>query len=479
MALPVIRITQLPTRFEPLWRTFGELTKMTFVPQEGDLGKIKTFLAAAESSGQGKMLLLRADSGTGKSTFVHSLEVFLADKIFSVTRLPLPRELEVQAIPAYVARLPKNDKFTVINFDGREAPHFDEAEYQTFLVALNGVLRSRSDIIVIWPITDMAFSAKIIALMNKVGGRSAFSGSGVYELNGLPKDKFLVALGKILQVANWKIEDAAITHKEVQSLIESSSNLGNFLDDLQLLISQRFDTGDMGITFPTLVICLTSSEEKLRETCRGLRRADSFYVEASRLSMYTKRSNAAEWWQNRSTSLKSALPHVIALFNAQLITVSASAVVHAVQQGGNTDLVPLITGLRADRGNAMRVMESTELVKFVKGEPLDNREYGSNVKEDTFTSYDRIQEKSETHHKEINKSIMDLVHKNGYALNNLQYEGTLVRGLQTDVTYDSDRGKVALEFHHKASAECTSNKIAIYLLEKIKEYAINYGLAER
>jgi len=477
-SLPV-RITQLPTRFEPLLRTFGERTKMTFVPQDADLAQIKVFLAAAESSGQGKMLLLRAESGTGKSTFVHSLEVFLADKVSSVIRLPLPHELSVQDIPGYVAKLPANNKFTIINFDGREAPHFDESEYRTFLVGLNGVLRSRHDLIVMWPITDASFADKITTIMIKVGGRSAFSGNGIYAMSGLPKEKFPLALEKIMQVANWRIDDAAITQQEVEQFIENSTNLGGFLDELQLLISKRFDTGDMGIIFPTLSICISSNEEKLRETCRGLRRADSFYIEASRLLMYTKKSNVAEWWQNRSSSLKSALPHVIALFNAQLISISASAVVHAVQQFGPAELQALVTGVRADRGNAGRVIESSELVRFIKGEPVDNREYGSNVKDETKISYDKIQEKSETHHKTINEAIIKLILHNGYTLNNLQYESTLISGLQTDVSYSSERGTIALELHHKATSECTSNKLAIYVLEKLKEYAINYGLADR
>jgi hypothetical protein len=460
--------------------TFGERAKMTFVPPDEDLDAIKRFVASAQSAMQGKLLFVSATSGSGKSTFVHSLEVFLADKVASVVRLPAPYELPVEGIAAYLSKIPLSTKFTVVNFDGREAPYFNEPEYQTFLGALNGILRARKDILVVWPVTDREFANKLVQLMEKVGGRSAFGVSPILELNGIKKARFPLVLEKILQVANWRLEDAAISNTEVDELAATSDRIGVFLDKLQSLITQRFDIGEIGIDFPTLVAVITTSEPKIRETVRSLRRADSYYIEASRLLMYTKKSNVAEWWGNRATSLRSALPHVIALFNAQLVSMSPSAVVHSVLQSKVPDLEKLVTGVRADRGNARRVMESSELFKYLNGQGIDNREYGSSVRDETFSSYDKIQQESEVRHKAINKAILDLATATGVSLSSLEYEKNLVPGLQSDAAYKDNSGNtVAIEFHHKAATEATNNKIAIYILEKLKEYAINFGLAER
>lgn len=38
---------------------------------------------------------------------------------------------------------------------------------------------------------------------------------------------------------------------------------------------------------------------------------------------------------------------------------------------------------------------------------------------------------------------------------------------------------VYLEFHHKADSETTPNKVSIYILGKLMEYAINFGIAPR
>ncbi len=115
---------------------------------------------------------------------------------------------------------------------------------------------------------------------------------------------------------------------------------------------------------------------------------------------------------------------------------------------------------------------------------MDNREYGSSVKPETLTSYGRIQAVSETHHLAINKAIMKQTIKAIEAdgtpstLKDISYERQLRPGLQTDVVYTKGFDKIAVEFHHKSAAETEYGKVAIYILTKLKEYAINYGIAK-
>ena len=335
------------------------------------------------------------------------------------------------------------------------------------------------DIYLLWPVTDETFANKLIGLLQKVGGRSAFGLTPLLRLLGPSKEKFAVILEKILQVANWRLDDAAISNTEVDELILENVSIGAFLDNLQALIAKRFDVDELGHRFPNLNIIISSGQPNIRELCRSLRRADSYYIEASRLLMYTKKSNVSEWWQNRSTHLKSALPHVVALFNAQLASMSASSVVHAISQHGTEDLKTMTNEITMNKGNAKRVMSSSELFKLLKGDPVDNREYGSSVGESTINSYARIQSVSDLKHKSINEAILQLAIDAGASLESLVFENTLKQGLQADAIYERASSLVALEFHHKSESESTNNKIAIYVLEKLKEYAINYGLAER
>ena len=74
---------------------------------------------------------------------------------------------------------------------------------------------------------------------------------------------------------------------------------------------------------------------------------------------------------------------------------------------------------------------------------------------------------------------MRLVAEAGGGFSNVQLEQAagVAQGLVIDVTAERDGVEHAIEFHHKADRETDSNPVAIYALTKLKEYAINYGLA--
>ncbi len=474
-----LRITSLPSRYEPLIQAFGDKAKTTFIAADDDLTLIKRLLARAESAGQGKILFISAPSGSGKSTLVQSVEIFLPDEVARVVRLAPPHEMPVDRIPSFLSQLPvEGKKFTIVNFDGREAPSFNEPEYKNFLGQLNGILRIRRDLIILWPVTDYNFAERIVNLLSGIGGQSAFGNQKIHRLNGLRPSQFKVVMERILNIANWKLEDAAITATDVDAILTRSTTIGNFLDQIQDLIAQRFDVEDIGISFPRLIIAISSGAD-IREICRSLRRADSFYIEASRLLMYTKKSNVAEWWQNRATDLRSALPHVVALFDAQLVSLSAASVVHSVLLHGTAELKQIAADVQSNRGAAVNVISSAELFKLLNGDSVDNRAASSGgPKKETIEAYHRLQGVSDTHHKAINKAILETIQDAGAALDAPEFEKTIRPGLMADVVLGKNVA-ISIEFHHKQADESVHNKISIYILEKLKEYAINYGLAQR
>lgn len=475
-------IQQLPSRYEPLMRTLGENAKTTFFEPEADMQPLKTLIAQMRSSNQGKWMFVYhpSESGAGKTTFIHSLSVFLPDQIEDVLRLPPPADITNEQIPAYLNSIPTSKRVKVVNFDQHESLYYTEEQYRSLLVHVNGILRNRHDLLLLWPVNDRAFAERLVALQKKIGGLSAFGAHPIYEMKGLPKDRYKLVLDRILTVANWTLSDAAIDSAEIDSLANSADNIGGFLDLVQAAIAARFDTGNIGFTPPKLVFVLSSGKPEVRDVCRNLRRADSYYVEASRLMMYTKRSNVAEWWQERNKVLTTALPYIVALFDAQLLAISGSAVVHSVLNFGGPELTALASNVTKNLGNGKKVMTSTELLKFSNGLEVDSREYGLVVKDETRAAYAKIQEQSKLKHKEINMSVMSMLEAAGGGFKNVQYEQSagLSKGLLVDVIADREGEQHFVEFHHKADAETDNNSVAIYILSKLKEYAINYKLAK-
>ena len=474
-------IQQLPSRYEPLVKTLGESAQTTFVEQAQDLAALRTLFAQLKSANQGKWMFLYhpSQSGAGKTTFIHSLGVFLPEAVGEVKRLPTPSSLKPADIPRFLDAIPLSSRATVVNFDQHESLYYSEDEYRSLLVQINAVLRNRSDLLILWPVNDLVFGERLVGLQRTIGGHSAFGASPIYRMAGLSSAQYGTVLERILKVANWALEDAALDWGEIASITSGAENIGGYLDRVQATIAARFDVGRLGFSPPKLVFVLSSGKREVRDVCRNLRRADSYYLEASRLLMYTKRSNVAEWWQERNTVLTTGLPYVVALFDAQLLAISGSSVVHAVLNFGPDDLAALGQSVQRNLGNAKKVIASTELHEFSLGQAVDSREYGLVAQEETLEAYARIQELSKTKHRAINAAVMRLVAEAGGGFSNVQLEQAagVAQGLVIDVTAERDGVEHAIEFHHKADRETDSNPVAIYALTKLKEYAINYGLA--
>lgn len=474
-------IQQLPSRYEPLMRTLGENAKTTFFEPAADMQSLKTLVAQMKSSTQGKWMFIyhSSESGAGKTTFIHSLSIFMSDQISEVLRLPPPGEITYDQIPAFLASIPKSNKVKVVNFDQHESLFYSDEQYRSLLVQINGILRNRDDILILWPVNDLAFAERLVALQKKIGGSSAFGSNPIYKMQGLNKDQYKQVLDRILVVANWTLNDAAIDEAEIDDFAEEAPNIGSFLDLVQAAIASRFDIGNLGFTPPKIVFVLSSGKPEVRDVCRNLRRADSYYVEASRLMMYTKRSNVAEWWQERNKVLTTALPFVVALFDAQLLAISGSAVVHSVLNFGDDDLKALASNVTKNLGNGKRVMQSTELLKFSNGQEVDSREYGLNVQDETREAYARVQAQSKLKHKAINMSVMSLLEAAGGGFVDVEFEQAagVNKGLLVDALANRNGERHYIELHHKADTETDNNSVAIYILTKLKEYAINFGIA--
>ena len=70
----------LPDRFEGLNDTAGnkDVTKI-IVPVQSGIKKIKEYYEEISSSGRGAFLILLGNSGSGKTTFLRTLSIFIKD----------------------------------------------------------------------------------------------------------------------------------------------------------------------------------------------------------------------------------------------------------------------------------------------------------------------------------------------------------------------------------------------------------------
>lgn len=469
----------IPSRFEGLMRAFGEKAPATLQRVEPDIEEFTKIALGIKRTQQGKLIFLYGPPGIGKSSFLYSLPIFQPGYFSVEVKLPPTWELGLSEIPAYIMRnIPVTDKITIITVDRRESPNFDEKQFRGLMVDLNGLLRERPDVLIVWPITNRNFAEQAISMIKQAGGDSAFDNEPIVNLTGLAKEQYNHVLQTILDINGVALADFAVDWSEVEEMKGEGSTIGGFLDRVNKLISGRLEVKELGIKLPTIVFAISSNDEAtIQAICRGMRRADKYLLEAARLTMFTKNSNIAEWWQERAKNLRSALPYIITMFKAQIVCLSPSSVVYSALLYGDEELQVLAAGPQRNKGNGRSTMRSTEFVKFFYGKD-DTQKTGA-ASSTTVQIYDKIQAVSESKHKAINESIITLA---------LDTEGTLfenpiieepLNGIQPDVQVTKNSTPYTIEFHHKSGKHCTENKVAIYVLEKLKEYAIAYGLVTR
>lgn len=473
----------IPSRFEPLQEAFGDHRLPTvLIRVDSDIELFKRLAIKVRTAHQGKLIFLYGESGSGKTTTCYSLRIFLPDDFATYEVLPPPWELPHDQIPAYIAKRfaqRRDNRITIVAIDRREMPELDDVAFKRLLTQLNGLLRTRPDLLLIWPVTDEDFARRAADLLIQCGGYSALTGDPIVCLTGLAQRDYRTVLERMLNAMAWDLSDASVQWGEVDSIAARHSTIGGFLDEVQRLVAERtkIDRDGVGVRFPTLVIAI-SSDGPIQQVCSQLRRANSYYIEGARLLMETRESNAAEWWLKRQDEQYS-LPFVIGQFQAQLVSLTPTTVVAAVGLHGGDETKPLVGRSGRSRASAVKSLMATEFYRYFTGH-ADGIAGGSGAKPTlaTLGAYQRIRALSETKHTEINRAIITLAQDAGINFGDVTYEDRLTeRGLRTDVVLRQDGRTVALELHHKSKGECTPNKVAIYVLEKLKVYAIDYGLA--
>jgi hypothetical protein len=474
-------IQQLPSRYEPLVSMLGENAQTTFMRIEADLGAMARLLHQAQAAHQGKFQFIYSPlkAGTGKTTFVQSLKIFLPDMIESVHKIDQQAEDVFRSILQYLKNLKVNARANVVNLDGHESFIASDAEYRSFLVQLNTILRNRRDIIILWPTNDIKFAEKIVGILREVGGNSPFGQNPIYNLQGPQKGDFPKILEGILKVANWRLEDAALNWNQVAQITSGVSNIGEYLDKVQVAVTENFRIENIGFEPPKLFFVVSAGTEHIRDICRTLRRADSYYIDSARLQMYTRKSKIARWWDERNKDQKTSLPYIVSLFDAQLLSLSPSSVVHSVLMADLKDFPGVAERVTKNAGNAGRVISSTEFFKFSKGQEVDVKETKASTKSETLEAYEIIQERSKDRHKALNGSILRLAQQAGCGFTDIALEQSYgkVARVGVDAIANLNGEKCHLEFFHKSAGEAKENKIAIYILEKLREYAVGYGVA--
>lgn len=474
----------IPNRYESLVQTFGNEVRPLIVPVDADLAVLLRLRELARVQAGGVVAFLLGASGIGKTTTVHAASVHHPQEFTSVCSVPPTIRLRDVAgwlqsnLPAIV------EGVTIpVLFDGREVSD-DDVGLKQFLTALNQILRRRSDVLFLWPTTDAGWHSAIRETARSIGGTNLVPDGADHTVTGPDKKDWATALDRLLLQFGKTVHDVGLAADLVGKLVSEASTIGDYLTRISSLVAERVTKQRQSKRLPRLVICVTSSGEVAGEANR-IRRAGTQALAAEPLLGYSPRSEAGKWWAERNKNPLHHLGYMLSLFDARLVTMTASAVAHSVLQHGAPDLQKLATdsGARLDKGNASRTIRASEAARFFRGEEIPEFTSGKKGKTSDATekAFAAVQAVSVKRHKAINEAIIRMIatEVSEPDLGQSRFEVSHDQNVITDVVIPSGADTMCFEFHHLSDANCKAATMSSYIMDKLRGYAWHHNLIPR
>jgi hypothetical protein len=400
--------------------------------------------------------------------------------------VPVPPEISIRDAGAWLNThlpAPHQNKAQLILFDGREVSD-DTVGVKNLLATLNQILRKRSDILFCWPTTDSEWHGTVRATAEQIGGANFAPTEADCTIVGPPSSEWPKVLDRLLLQFGKTHADVGLPADLVGKFCEQSSTAGDFLTRVGTVIAERVTKTRVTKRLPQLVFIITSSGEVVGEANR-IRRAGTQGLNPEPLLGHSPRSEVGKWWAERNKNANHHLGYIISLFDARLVTMSASAVVHSCMHHGETALTQAVKlkGARPDKGNAKRTIEASEFFRFLKSEEIP--EFTSakkgTISKSTESAYAAIQSMSVKKHKAINQALCQLVreHLADLQFNAKSFEVVLAGEVVTDAQVTLNSTPLSLEFHHVSKAQCRASGMASYIMDKLRTYAIYHQLIPR
>lgn len=475
---------RIPTRFEMMLNKKGFDPTPLIVAGDDDLAELEHLRRTMEVQQGGVLGLLYGSAGVGKTTSVYSLAALMSEKYESV--FLVPSTVPLRDLSDWLsATLPlATHKALPVLFDNREVTD-DEVGLRQVMAGLNALSRRRADVMMLWPTTDKKWRDELRSVARTVGGRSLIPMDHDIAIQGPQREAWREILERLLVQLDQSFDELAISEETVEECATAAGSVGEFLENVRDKITVRVDEVQLTRKLPTVLFVISSGAGVVGEANR-LRRAKHLHIKADELLAYSPKSVAGKYWKARLKDPNHHLAYITTLFQARLVTMGPSSVVHSALEYGDSALAAMAknAGVTKNSANAGTTFRSTDFHKFLTATnefELTSTSKGT-VSPEVRYAYKAIQASSPKRHKAINQSICALAQKQvpEFRADLGRFEVDLgAANAFADAVIPLAENPLHLEFHHLSEAHCQASSMSSYIMNKLQTYALHYNLIPR
>lgn len=469
----------VPDRFDSLKEYADDAAlKNIVIPIKEELYRLDDTFDDIRASGRGAFWILRGQSGSGKSTFLHTAFLFREN----IETISIFNDISVSETLSKYKKFGFVKRYQIIVIEGREAlTDFSKQDLEKDIHYINSFLRSSSgrNCLIAWNCNTDELQNILIELANKIGADSLLGvGEPVYLFSGPPHSDYINIANRTIATLNEgaSLIDLGISEGLAQELVSKASTIGSYLNILRQELRKNEKNVKALLNKEMCrmwVIVITGNDRE--EFVTSLTRGRSSTADIERLMVATEANVVKELkeYPDKIGILATALDARI--IHLPILTVLAIARKYADEKL-KEKMKELSMSLKQD-SKAYERLNKSELAKAFKLKPMGLGSSGQKPGENTQEAFEKLLSITQNDDQLVNETL-------GRALVdcNLVYsykaEVDFGKGLtrRTDLLCETELGEVRLEIMWRKSTGRA--EIANYVLTKLFNYGKAIGLLE-
>jgi len=466
---------RVPDRFEGLRDAGSGALQSIIVPVQHALVAIDSRFGDLSAAGRGGLMLLRGDSGSGKSTFLDTLGLFRRGVV--TERIAASDDIG----DALRATEPTASQ-RVIVLEGREAlGDVSSAALESGMHAINTFVRTEAgrDTIVVWPTNTDDLTGSLVKLAEVLGSEALFGvGEPVERFSGPATNEFVTIASRTVAALNEGASLAAlgVSEERAAELTNDAETIGRYL---ALIRKALIDNGARvrgllpaeQFRMWTVVIAGNDPDADVAALTRG----GFALADIDRLMTSTGANIVQEL--KRYPDQLGILGTVL---DARIVHVDMVTILSIVREHGDKELHDLMRAAsmstQADKSAQSRLLGS-ELGLAMAGQSLGTRKRGSKPGGGTQQAFAGLAEIARTKDGLCNRAIGAALLEAGL-IESFETE----RSLGTELSFTSDvyclRGGEPIRLEIMWRSTTGRATIANYVLMKLGNYGRAIGLLQ-
>lgn len=459
----------LPDRYEALEKCVSEEEKLKIISMVDDgIEKINELYEEITSTGRGAFLILRGKSGSGKTTFLKTLNLFIEDiEIITI-------ENNVDIVQAINGLEESRAGLRVAIIEGRESIlDSKNSDITNSIHSINRFIRSEkgNNTLIVWPCNNDDIIRVLVDTSKTVGGSSLLGLDDTYfEFSGPEKGQFVKIAKQTIEMLNGgkTLIDFGIDDEVAHDLVEKADTIGMYLKIINREIrkNKKF-VSQLAIKERCKMWIIVLAGNEPSKDVEALTKGELLDADIQRLMVSTD--------SNIVTDLKKYPKEIGLLANyldCKIIYVPIVTTLKIVRNYASDKLVDIMKhnnmSVKKDN-NIQETVNNTELVKMINSDIKDKGRKGK-TGSNSVNAFGKLLEIAKSNDRILNETFGRALKECGI-IDEYDTEQDFGHGLtrRTDLLFKIGNENYRLEFMWRKSTG--KAEIANYTLTKLYNYA--------